>query len=488
MAKTTLIRLEFVFLGLILLLGGILRLYHISSYMTFLGDEGRDALVVRDILLGKNFPLIGPGTSVGNMYLGPLYYYFISPSLLLTNFSPVGPAIFVALIGIITIGLVWWVSREWGISSFAALAVAALYAVSPVVIIYSRSSWNPNIMPFFALFCIYGIWRVFHKSGWKWLIVTAISFAFVLNSHYLGLLLAPTIGFFWLISKNKNYKISFLSLLLLLLLLSPLAIFDSRHNWTNFRALQTFFSDRQQTVNFKAYKAAPNLWPIWIDINTTLLAAGNKQLGTAVSVIIVLTLTLTLTHKRKSPELLLVSVWLGIGLLGLGLYKQHIYSHYYGFLFPAPFLLIGLIMKNSDKYLKVALFSLLILLFAYNLTKNPLRSDPNNQLVRTRQVAEFITANSQGRPFNLALLSNHNYDASYRYFLAVEGSPYFPVNDRHTVQLFVICENPDSKSECQPVNNPEYEIAAFGWAKIDREWSFPWQVKVYKLIPNPAGK
>ena len=38
--------------------------------------------------------------------------------------------------------------------NFAGLVAALLYAISPTVIIYSRSSWNPNIMPFFALLSV----------------------------------------------------------------------------------------------------------------------------------------------------------------------------------------------------------------------------------------------------------------------------------------------------------------------------------------------
>ena len=60
----------------ILLLAAFFRLYKIADYMTFLGDEGRDVLIVRNLLTKADPILIGPGTSVGNMYLGPLYYYF----------------------------------------------------------------------------------------------------------------------------------------------------------------------------------------------------------------------------------------------------------------------------------------------------------------------------------------------------------------------------------------------------------------------------
>ena len=53
---------EFIFLLLILALSAFFRLWRISEYMTFLGDEGRDAIVVRRLLVFLDPILIGPGT------------------------------------------------------------------------------------------------------------------------------------------------------------------------------------------------------------------------------------------------------------------------------------------------------------------------------------------------------------------------------------------------------------------------------------------
>ena len=96
-------KLEAILLVLILSLALFLRLYRISEFMTFLGDEGRDVRVVRDLITKGNLVFIGPMTSIGNMYLGPLYYYLIAPALFLSNLSPVGPAVMVALLSVLTV-------------------------------------------------------------------------------------------------------------------------------------------------------------------------------------------------------------------------------------------------------------------------------------------------------------------------------------------------------------------------------------------------
>ncbi len=474
----------------ILVVAAFSRLWHISGYMTFLGDEGRDVQVVRDMLLGRKFTLLGPGTSIGNMYLGPLYYYLMLVPLWLTNFSPVGPAIQVAVLGVATVWLLWWMARQL-FGRTPALAISLLYALSPTVITYSHSSWNPNIMPFFALLAMYGIWKVWRLGYWRWLLVTAVSLGFVLNSHYLGLLLFPTIGFFWVMSKKTSASAKYTvgSLALFLLLISPMFLFDLRHDWMNSKAIAKFFLERQETVNLKPYKALPNLWPVWESINTDLLGAGSPTSGRIVA-FAVFDITLLFLIKRtkdsKVKDLLFVLLWGMVGVLGLALYKQHIYAHYFGFIFPVPFLLLGFSLDILDRsnLLKLVGFLWLIWLLVVNLINNPLLYPPNNQMSHTREVSEFIAKHSDGKPFNLALISKSNYDASYRYFLDVLNTPSKTIHQKLTDQLFVICES----AICEPIGHPLWEIAAFGWAKIDNTWDFPWGVRLFKLVPNPSGK
>ncbi|MEK7504065.1 MAG: glycosyltransferase family 39 protein, partial [Patescibacteria group bacterium] len=450
------------------------RLYKIDQYMTFLGDEGRDVMVVRNMIVKFRPVLLGPGTSIGNMYLGPLYYYLLAVPLVLANFSPVGPAISVALFGVATVGLLWWWSRQL-VGRVPALLLSTLYSLSPTIIIYSHSSWNPNIMPFFSLLAMYGVWKVWRFGYWRWFIITMVSFAFVLNSHYLGLLLIPVIGLFVLRApKNKSYKkYLFLGFGVWALLMSPLVFFDIRHDFMNFKNILHFFTNRQETVNLKVYKAIPNLWTIWVMILDSLIFAKNALVSFWGSLTILVSLFLVFKAKPKR-DFWFIFIWLLVGLVGLGLYKQHIYDHYFGFLYPVVFLLLGYILNIYNKYLVTGVF---VFLLGLNLLNNPLRYSPNVQWQRTQDMADFILKESGGRPFNLALLSKGNYDMSYRYALVLRNAPYKTLHEENTGQLFTICEYDD----CKPIGNPLWEIAGFGWAQIDDSWTLPSGLKLYKL-------
>lgn len=481
---------EFVLLILVLLVGAFVRLYKIDQYMTFLGDEGRDVIIVRRLFTELHPPLIGPGTSIGNMYLGPLYYYLMAIPLLIANFNPVGPAIFVALLGVATIFLLWFVTKEW-FGKKGALVAAFLYAISPVVIIYSRSSWNPNIMPFFALLTVYGIWRVWQRDGVKWLPVVGFSFAAMMQSHYLALIVLPVILIVWFMTllkvknKKKYWIYSIFGFVVFLLLMSPLAIFDYRHGWHNFAAIKEFFAVRQTTVSVKPWKSLPLIWPIFNDITTRLVGGTNRVAGGIVAGIITLTSIYVYLFKREKYSkmrvsvILVLSLWLGFGLIGLGLYKQQIYDHYYGFIFTAPFIIFGGIFEclvESKRFKKIGtmLAGILVLILTFfNIQNSPLRHSPNMQLTRTQTIARRVMEVANGEKFNFTIIAERNYDNAYRYFLNIWGAKVTdidPMNTKDTItaQLLVVCELP--KEKCDPTHNPKAEVANFGWSKIDVTW------------------
>lgn len=507
-------RKETILLAIILLVGAYFRLYRISEYMTFLGDEGRDAIIVRRLLVNFDPILVGPGTSIGNMYLGPLYYYMMAPALLLANFSPAGPAVMIALLGIATIFFVWYVTREWfpvakkqgyePCKNYGALIAAGLYAISPVVITYSHSSWNPNIMPFFALLCVYGIWRVWIFRQWKWLVVVGISFAFVLQSHYLGLLLGPVLALFWLLTKIKIWKIkksklafarfSFAGLASFLFLMSPLVIFDFRHGWRNFEAIKIFFTQRQTTVSARPWTAIPSVWPNFLQIVTSIVGSRNETVGLHVSLAIVVLVLWVLFTKWKKIETktksayFLLAVWILTALIGFGVYKQHIYDHYFGFVFAALFILIGGLVQNVfidiKRGSKAIIIAGLAFLIFVNLQDNPLKYPPNRQLQRTEEVAQKIIEESGGQKLNLAVIAERNYEGAYQYFLEELDANFIMIDPQRveeTVaeQLFVVCELPEEK--CDPTHNAKAEVANFGWSKIENKWSVA-GTTLYKLV------
>ncbi len=491
-------KLETLIVVLILALTLGMRLYKISGYMTFLGDEGRDALVIQGILVNHHIPLLGPPTSVGNMYLGPLYYYMMAVPMAIFWLNPLAAAVMAAFIGTGSVFLIYFLARNW-FGKEAAFLSSLLYSISPVNIIYSRSSWNPNPAPFFALLSILGLYLTRVRKNYLWFILTGTALAFACQMHYLALILLPVFGVLWiydlvLINKKKlevkNFGWgTFLGILSFLILMSPLVIFDFRHNFVNFHAFQALLSGKSGGIGFNVVDSLGQFLPIYNNVLINDYMAGKvATIALIVSVLVFIPIVWVIIKKIKGRAfnwpILSLGVWLLVGLLGMSFYRNSVYDHYLGFLNPAPFLLLGaLIYLTARDFRKVLVIALFLVLVPLNLVSSPLKYPPNNQLQRTQDIAHFIISESGNQPFNFALLSEHNYDSAYQFYLGRFGHPPQKVPFVKTSQLFVVCED----QVCQPINNPKYEIAAFGYAKIESVQDFD-GVKLFKLVPNPTGK
>lgn len=500
---------ESFFLTLIVALGAFLRFYKIKDYIVFLGDEGRDGLVVYNILHG-HITLLGPTASVGGFFLGPVYYYFMAPFLLLFNYDPVGPAIMVVLFGLATIYLVYRVGKEF-FGSKAGLIASLLYSVSGVVVSFSRSSWNPNVMPFFSLLTLFVLYKAELKNNLKLFSITGFLFGITMQLHYLATFLGVII-FFYLLSSSLYFhrtrdliKKYFLMFLGFLVGFSPFLLFELRHNFTNtinvinfvftsgetgaggkfFQTIELVFTrlfgglvfSYPASSNF--YLFDPSLIKIWFGL-FVLVSLGS--------------IFYFLRAFQKNKDWLkygLLILWgvIGIGLFGL--YKKPIYDYYLGFLFPLPFILLGFFLssflkKPLLKYLAVISIAALAVL-SFNFSH--LRTEPNRLVYQTQTISDFVLEKTGGRPYNFALLSKSNSDNAYRYFFKLRGrDPVVilppqvdPERKSTTSQLFVICEN----LPCSPLGNSQWEAAGFGQADMEQEWSIS-VVKVYKLVHHTS--
>ncbi|MBI2596841.1 glycosyltransferase [Candidatus Daviesbacteria bacterium] len=491
-------KLLFMAFLLILSLATFLRFFKLSEYMTFLGDEGRDALVVKDMLTNYHFPLIGPPTSVGNIYLGPLYYYMMAFSMMIFWLNPIAAAMMNALVGVAVVVLIYCLGKIW-FNKAAGLIASFFYAISPITIIYSKSSWNPNPAPFFALISMLGLYKVNKTGNFLWLILTGIMVAAALQMHYLALILIPICAVIWLyeilfrIQRKEQIRHFFmgtsLGILFFLLVMSPLFWFDLRHNLLNYRGIiELMSSDSAIKGNlFNNLLKIPNLYSY--NLIGRYIAGENLILTWILSLVILIPFAASIYQRVRSNKIIwpyfVLGVWLFVGLLGLSFYQQGIYDHYLGFMNPVPFLLLGSLatVKYKKKITKVLLLSLVLLLAYVNLQKNPLNNKPNNQLKRTQDVARFVINKTEGKDFNFALIAESNYDAAYQFYLDQYDHKPKQVPFDITDQLFVVCED----SVCDPTHNAKYEVAAFGWSKID--WMEEYSgVKLYKLIHNPSGK
>lgn len=493
----------------ILVFAAYLRLYRIADYMTFLGDEGRDVLVVKRMIVDHKWTLLGPTASVGGFFMGPIYYYFMLPFLWAWKLNPVGPAVMVALVGVCTVYLVYFVGRRW-FSKPVGLLAAALYAVSPIIIAFSRSSWNPNIVPFFALVSLYILWKAGKEQKFRLLFWVGLCAGIGIQLHYTYLFLIITQGILIAISYKKlTVRDSLLGMTGFLLGFSPFLAFELRHGFTNSRAIVEFVFAGKDT-GFALTRFVDNVLAVVLRLFGRFViripeagALGNMEsvvretwkIGQALlamgGVLAPVAYWMKAQKKkggRDAQTFMLLAVWLLVPLVFFGVYKKNIYDYYFGILYPLPFFLTALLIQDIGKIKYagkiiggVAVAGLLL----FNWQGRPFRYEPNRQLAQVELIARSVVEKTEGKPFNFALITGGNSDHGYRYFfelwdrkpVTIENTTIDPERKSVTDQLLVVCED----TSCQPLGNALWEVAGFGRADIVGVWDVS-VVKLYKLV------
>jgi|GEM_PF-941402 len=245
-------------LGLLIIIaiGGFLRLHHVEDWMHYQLDQARDFRVI-DAAIEKGvgeLPLQGP-KAAGNVYidsdgdgeaedkttlrLGPLFYYMEYVSALIFGNTPIGSIMLSALLSIATIPLFYFFLREFFRENLA-LSLTALLATSLFFIVYSRFGWNPNLIPFFALGTAYSLLQAskgYARQG-RWLIATAISFAFLANMHFLALTVFPVICVIYLLWTRPmiSWRYWLIAVCVFVGLNTPLIINDVKTGGENYKA------------------------------------------------------------------------------------------------------------------------------------------------------------------------------------------------------------------------------------------------------------
>ncbi|HSD98995.1 MAG TPA: glycosyltransferase family 39 protein [Patescibacteria group bacterium] len=507
-----------ILLLLILAVASYLRLYEIGAYLTFLGDEGRDMLVVYNILHG-HLTLLGPTASVGGFFLGPAYYYFMTPFVWLFDYNPVGPAIMVALFGIATVWLTYFVGSKF-FSVKVGLIGALLYAISPLIITYSKSSWNPNPMPFFVLALLYFLYKGIEKKDWKWTLLSGIFLGIAMQLHYLATFVGVIVGayilcsviydFFvtkqtWIASVYVGFSNYLIYALGFVIGWSPFLVFEFRHGFNNIQSIVAFIFTSKETGGGDMYSEIVGnvFFRIFGRIVTAFPPPENVNIHThpelsvwfygtlILAIISLLFLAFLFIKQFKNRQAFLryslLGLWLGVGIFLFGFYKKNIYDYYFSFLFPAPILLtsIPLAWSLTQKWIvKIIGLVIIAVLVALNLLTEPILTPPNHQMEQVAGIAKKVYDEAGGKSFNFALITGGNSDHAYRYFLTIWGNPPVtilnpdvdPQRKSVTKQLLVVCE----ELPCHPEGASLWEVAGFGRAQIVGHWDVS-VVQVYKL-------
>lgn len=423
-----------IFLVIILMVASTwLHLFNIQNTFIFQNDEARDVLISLKMIQSQRPVLLGPETSVGNMYLGPFYYYLMAPALYLSGLDPVGPAIMVAIFGIITTLLIFvYTKRKYGF--WAAILAASFYTLSPIMLHHSRSSWNPNVIPFFIILLL--LIDDYKKPISQ--ILFGILVGIIFQLHYVALILPGLIflyhSYHYLHDREyKNFfKLCSFALLGFLIASAPYWAFELRHNFVNVRAFFNYiFGNPSGDVNYPSFLSR-FFANIKLLINGAIYSQSQTSQipSTITSLTLIALVGIAMLARNLHLNIIIVS------LLVLSVLKDRMNIHYLAFLFPSISIFIGSLFNY--KYLKYLLVILAIYLFG--LYQDTYKYGyftvyQNSSIIKSQEVAKYIVGQADGRPYNV-VGSEGSFINTISYFLAISSNP--PRNDLQKL-VFDIC-------------------------------------------------
>jgi len=474
---------------LLVAVGSFLRLHLIYETATFLGDQGRDAIVMRNIATLSDLPALGPITSVGSIYLGPLYYYMMAPWLWISGFNPVGPAIGIALITSVCLVLQYLAVKEM-VNKQTALLSLIFSTFAWVLVEYSRFSWNPNLLPQTTLFVVYTLYKIIKTKQLKYFAMHGALLSLAVQLHYLAVFLIP-ISIVVLLFNDLNEKKKTLLLHIgnsalfafsFILPFSPFLLFEVIHSFPNFRSMLHFSSTNSGSSNTPFQNELMNSLQ-----NTLQFATQLSFSETWVTIVGMSLLVLFIYTLRKGEKISYIVGALLVITIGVSFYRGPKYAHYVGGAYlllyvSASYLLVKLWQWN--KYVGVLLTTVALGIFInLNVQKYYFlyEREHQNQIEKAKQVAQTIVSMSPTEFYTLTSSPEAYADYPYRYFLDVlNKKPIAKEADSYSRSdsLFVICE-----VECSPMSDPQWAIAHFNPKKIadvKSVSSYPW-IKVYKL-------
>ncbi|NTW75831.1 MAG: hypothetical protein HGB34_02920 [Candidatus Moranbacteria bacterium] len=194
----------------ILAVGIFLRFYHFSDWLHFELDQARDALVVREAVLGGpgELTLLGMKAGGTSLRLGPGFYYLEYLSALLFGITPQGMAMVIPILSVASVFLFHLFARRV-FRVPLALVLTALFAVSEFMVSYGRFAWNPNPLPFFSLLGLYTLLRAVssdERYPGRWFVLSAFAIGFATHLHFIAFLVLPTVAVLFLLVRRPRFS------------------------------------------------------------------------------------------------------------------------------------------------------------------------------------------------------------------------------------------------------------------------------------------
>lgn len=221
-----------------------LRLWRLDL-VEFKGDEAIAAQLALQWFRGGPLPQTGLMSSVGVMN-PPFFIYFVMPLFRLSA-DPAAIAVMLTIQNVLAVALCWYVGRRY-IGSVAGLIAAAMFAVSPWAVVYSRKIWAIDIEPLLMVLLWWSLMAL--TIGRKPKAIAGVLFicGCLCQNHFPGFAIsAAVLAMLLLLRPRINWWWATGAVVASVILVIPYLRYQTSHDWADFRqALKTIGGQKFQ--------------------------------------------------------------------------------------------------------------------------------------------------------------------------------------------------------------------------------------------------
>lgn len=448
---------------LIILLAAVPRSVEVLGGNYLFGfDQGLFYQDIKKIVVDHKFTLIGSFSGgQGGLFQGPGWYYILSIPFILWNGDPYGGMVLMLVLGLLTIAL----SIHLGSKMFdrkTALVIGLLLAVSPALVSQSRFIWPPFPVSLLTVIYLYFIFKFFEGND-KYLLFSTFTIGLISSFELAtaGTFLFQLLIFypFFLLKKLASIKTLILSLLTFALPLSPLIIFNFRHNNILFDGILNITrggSSHQVTLKYFEYMFLNHL-----DVFKFNFLSSFNQSGVLWIVILVFLVfggLFYLKNKRIKTNKKLFMVYLLTGPLILfavfmfylwPIWEWWILELTIFYLFAFGILSVYFWKNNFLRIGIAAIYLIFILSFSVQTAgfyKNDLRDYGGTAKIKGKLDAiDYIYKDAKGEKFGLLIFTPPVYTFAYDYLLWWHGQrkyDYIPSSSKDGIFYLLIEPDP----------------------------------------------
>jgi hypothetical protein len=221
-------------------------------------DQGREYLMVRDIVVNHKQRLIGTPLGAGSaglqgIFHGPFYYYFLAIPFALSKGDPNAGVLGMFVIGVCVLIAGFFVGKRV-LGTGGGLIFLLLVGISPPIIAQSRFLWSPYPSTLFILLAFYFIYVLREKR--RNIVFASFFSAFIYNFEFaiavpMVICLLISAIFVYRIRKLSEYLLLFLGLFFGFL---QMIIFEVRHNFMGLRGVGSYLLEGHSSTSGAFFK------------------------------------------------------------------------------------------------------------------------------------------------------------------------------------------------------------------------------------------